>query len=256
MTDYRYVTLDPTGNLTTLVLDPVPPEERPEVTASLLPSCEQVGYLVPPLSSGSAARLEMMGGEFCANATMATACWIAGESGIRPEETRRLKLEVTGAKEPLTCTVRLLTDGYEGTVEMPAACEFFSFTADGYDLRGIRLDGIAHLVFPGSLPCEEAERILRQSVSELPDDAVGLLQWDGRFMRPLVYVRTTGSCVWETGCGSGSTAIGLLRARETDGQVTETEVLQPGGTLLVRVQRNGTVTLTGKVRLSQSERDG
>ena len=53
MKPVRYVTLDPTGNTTCLVLDPVTEAERPRVTAALMDRCEQVGYLPPPLSPGA-----------------------------------------------------------------------------------------------------------------------------------------------------------------------------------------------------------
>ena len=53
MKSFRYVRLDPTGNLTCLVLDPVEKAEEPGITARL------------------------MGGEFCGNAAMASACYLA-----------------------------------------------------------------------------------------------------------------------------------------------------------------------------------
>ena len=45
MSNYRYVKLDPTGNITCLVLDPASPEEEKAITRELLKQCEQVAYL-------------------------------------------------------------------------------------------------------------------------------------------------------------------------------------------------------------------
>ena len=42
MRAYRYVTLDPTGNITCLVLDPAGAEEKARLTRRLLQECEQV----------------------------------------------------------------------------------------------------------------------------------------------------------------------------------------------------------------------
>ena len=53
MKPVRYVLMNPTGNLTALVISPVQPRERPAVTAALLPRCEQVGYLGVPKTAGS-----------------------------------------------------------------------------------------------------------------------------------------------------------------------------------------------------------
>ena len=63
MKTYRYVTLDPTGNITCLVLDAVTAEDKPRVTAALMERCEQVGYLEKPRTEEARARLTMMGGE-------------------------------------------------------------------------------------------------------------------------------------------------------------------------------------------------
>ena len=48
MKSYRYVLLDPTGNLTALVLDPADPEDERQLTSELLKQSEQVAYLEPP----------------------------------------------------------------------------------------------------------------------------------------------------------------------------------------------------------------
>ena len=56
MKTYRYVTLDPTGNLTCLVLDPADPADEAALTRKLLEQCEQVAYLVPPVTSAEKVR--------------------------------------------------------------------------------------------------------------------------------------------------------------------------------------------------------
>ena len=86
MKSYRYVTLDPTGNLTCLVLDPVDPAEEAEVTRQLLGECEQVAYLVPPEKPEAVAGIRLMGGEFCGNAAMAAAAWLARDGMAQGEE--------------------------------------------------------------------------------------------------------------------------------------------------------------------------
>ena len=69
---------DPAGNITLLVLTPVSPALRPAAARELLRrhGAEQAGFLVPPRLGGD-CRLEMMGGEFCGNAAMASACYLA-----------------------------------------------------------------------------------------------------------------------------------------------------------------------------------
>ena len=69
-------------------------------------------------------------------------------------------------------------------------------------------------------------------------------------MKPLVLVREAGTLVWETACGSGSTAVGAWRARRA-GRDLETEVRQPGGTLRVRTAGEK-IYLTGRVTIGET----
>ena len=245
----RYVRLDPTGNLTCLVLDPVEDSERPGITAELMGQCEQVGYLTAPVNPESRAGLQMMGGEFCGNASMATAAWLAREAG---ETEASVPLEVSGAEGIVTCYVRRTEDGsWTGTLEMPAVTGIFPVSLEGKPCTAVRMPGITHLIFEGTPEKEEAERLIRTAAEMLPDPAVGLLSWEeeqGR-MTPLVYVRESGTLVWETACGSGSTAVGAWRARRSGGEMT-TEVLQPGGMLRIHISGNRSF-LTGTVRLGE-----
>jgi diaminopimelate epimerase len=248
--EIRYVLLDPTGNLTCLVLDPAEAREREAVTAALMDRCEQVGYLMPATSGEARARLQMMGGEFCGNASMATAAWLAREAG---ENEAEMRLEVSGVPAPVGCRVRREEDGsWSGTVEMPPVGEIGPFRTGGRELTAARMPGMTHLICEENLGRDEAEALLRSAAEEIPDPAVGLLQWDEekRTMTPLVLVREAGTLVWETACGSGSTAVGAWRARRA-GRDLETEVRQPGGTLRVRTAGEK-IYLTGKVIIGET----
>ncbi len=258
MKRYRYVVLDPTGNLTCLVLDRVAEGERPEVTGRLLDRCEQVGYLTAPRGEGR-ARLEMMGGEFCGNASMAAAAYLARQGGAA-EETE-VPLEVSGAEGEVRCTVRPRPDGlWEGRVAMPPIREIRPADLPGCRAALVRMEGIAHLIpEDASMGGPEAEALLRRAASRLSEEAVGLLLWDGerRFMRPLVLVKKSDTLVWETGCGSGSTALGAYLALCRGEGVTRTPIRQPGGTITAEAEiRNGRAVrtaITGLVRLGEEE---
>ena len=259
MSRYRYVTLDPTGNLTCLVLDSVPAEERPAVTGRLMDRCEQVGYLEKPRQKGQRAALCMMGGEFCGNAAMACAAYLAQTAGAKAETV--VPLSVSGAKGTVRCVVRPGPDGlWEGTAAMPPVLETGRTEIGGMPAALVRMEGIAHLILEDREPeKEEADRLLRMAAARLPDPCVGLLAWDGRtdFMRPLVYVRESGTMVWETGCGSGSTAVGVWLALKKGEGITETAVAQPGGVIRVQAEvrdgRTKVALITGTVRIGKEE---
>lgn len=259
MNSIRYVTLDPTGNLTCLVLDPVPEENRAAVTAALMSRCEQVGYLQETNAPRAKARLQMMGGEFCGNASMATAAWLAREDGAAGETV--VPLEVSGIGEVLDCRVRPLPDGcWEGTVAMPPVLAVREETVQGRKAALVRLEGIVHLILENQ-PMEkaEAEAFLRCFAGTVQEPAAGLLLWDSerRFMKPLVLVKESGTLVWETGCGSGTTAVGAwLALRRADG-VTRSAISQPGGTILAEAEAADgqirSVRITGRVRIGKTE---
>ena len=72
-----YLVADPSGNTTILVLTPVPKEEHSALAAKLLAlpgiEAEQVGYVTR--EAGKPLRVDMMGGEFCGNASRSAAAW-------------------------------------------------------------------------------------------------------------------------------------------------------------------------------------
>ena len=259
MKTYRYVTLDPTGNLTCLVLDPVEKPDEAEVTRTLLARCEQVAYLAPPEKPEAAAGIRLMGGEFCGNAAMAAAAWLVrneAEQG-RP---KTFLLEVSGTAEPVRCTVLKTSDGFEGTVEMPGVPEIGTETIGGVPFTAVRMEGILHLICDDrTFEKSEAESLRRQIADRLPDEAIGLIQWDRgkRYMLPLVFVRGSGSLVWEHGCGSGSAAVGAAETLRCGGRETETCVAQPGGVIRVNTAAGDgkilSVSITGQVRLGTEE---
>ena len=255
MKTYRYVKLDPTGNITCLVLEPAPAEDEEQLTRELLKQCEQVAYLESAAVPGAVAAIRLMGGEFCGNAAMAAAAWLVRDE-LKDGEELSFLLQVSGAAEPVPCRIRRTSDAYEGTAEMPPVREIRKETFEGTAFTLVRTDGIAHLIYEGNtLDREAAEGLLKRMAASLPDDAVGLLQWNRQTqqMQPLVYVRGSGSLVWETGCGSGSAAAGILEAIRRGDGIHRIPVKQPGGVIRVTaVTEKGTllsVSITGQVRI-------
>ena len=260
MREYRYVILDPTGNLTALVTDPAEPEDEKSLTRELLKQSEQVAYLETASMPGAVAAIRLMGGEFCGNAAMAAAAWLVRDE-LKPGQEISLLLEVSGAAEPVLCTVKAAETGYEGTVQMPAIAGIRAETLCGIPFTVVRMEGITHLICEGiRLEKEEAESLLLWIAEQMQEEAVGLLQWDREMqeMRPLVFVRGSESMVWENGCGSGSAAIGALEAFRSGQEKLTTPVRQPGGTIRVTTEtENGavrSVSITGRIRFGNINR--
>lgn len=260
--ELRYTVIDPTKNITLLVTDPVPRDVQPRVAAELLrreAEAEQVGF-AEGLAAGK-PRLQMMGGEFCGNATMSMAAWLS--RGLPVGADRAMTLPVSGAPEPVACHITRLEDCFIGTVSMPLPdrIENLSLPVSGVNetFPVVFLPGICHVIAPAELFAPaRAEEVLRAWSDLLPGEAMGLLLLDESqtAFTPLVYVKPTDSCVWERGCGSGSAAIGAWLT-QVRGQGQCVSLRQPGGVIQVVTQTEGlhltALTITGVVHIGASK---
>ncbi len=262
--ELRYTVIDPTKNITLLVTTPVPRDVQPRVAAELLRrerDAEQVGF-AEGLAAGN-PRLQMMGGEFCGNATMSMAAWLHRDLPIG--ESRALTLPVSGVSEPVSCRVIHLDGCFIGTVSMPLPerMETLSLPVCGVrqSLPVVFLPGICHVIVPADMiGRDRAEDTLRAWGDLLPGEAMGLLLLDESqtAFTPLVYVKPTDSCVWERGCGSGSAAIGawLTSVRGMDQCMS---LRQPGGVIQVVTRTEDgahltALTITGTVCLGKTQK--
>ena len=256
----HYVTLDPTGNITCLVTRRDARADEREITRMLMDRCEQVAYLEPPVSAGARARVRLMGGEFCGNAAMASACYLARRDGVDAKVEAVYTIDMSGCAQALDCRVRDCGDHWSGTVPMPPVREISRIELDSRAFTVVRFEGIAHIIMPDSPPGDDAaEALLKRAAQLLPEAAVGLIQWNEAemYMRPLVMVKDAQTMVWETGCGSGSAAVGAYRAYMSASGEVRTRVRQPGGVIEVYAKCDSQfprdITITGDVRIGAEE---
>ena len=249
----KYYKIDPTGNITLIVSTPVPRERQRDTAVELLsrdPEAEQVGFLEFPENSDCVLRLQMMGGEFCGNASISCAALIAEKRGI---ERDSLRLEISGAEAPLSIEVeRRGEHSYSGTVAMPLPKSIDAVRLGEYMLPVVSFSGISHIISEGALTREEAEANIRRWCGELKAEALGIMLLQNGQLSPLVYVASTDTAVWENSCASGSTAAAAyLAVRE--GRSGSCGFAQTGGTLTVgAVLSDGRLTeltLTGSARI-------
>ena len=253
---YGFIKFSPTQNMTVLVTTPVPRCEQSAVAEKLIDYAnvfaEQAGFREEPTLPGARARLQMMGGEFCGNATMSLAACVAREDGLPVGEACEVPVEVSGAPDVCRCQVlRTGETAFSCRVSMPLPTSLES--VDGMTL--VHMPGIAHFIVPHG--CEdraEAERSIRVLADRTPEDAVGLVFFRAETgqIEPLVYVRGTDSCVWERGCGSGSAAVGAMLAWKNRAAV-KIHLKQPGGMIETEAAwANGALTeltIRGQARI-------
>ena len=236
----EYIKTDPTSNITVLVRTPVERAKQPEAAEKIMAAdrqCEQVGFIE---ESESGPRLQMMGGEFCGNASRSAAAWaLACDGGTQGV----YDVSCSGCDTVLPAKVAQKGDGlYEAFIEMPYPEDVSGVLVDAGDVpaRFFRVDlpGITHFVhFVPDLEGIDKEKywhILADYVDGEDFPAYGLILCDTKeqTMIPAVYVRDTDTLYWENSCGSGSAAVAAALACTTHKNVA-CYMKQPGGTLAI-----------------------
>lgn len=235
--------------MTILVKTSVPRARQSRVGACLMSdesvNAEQAGFIERAFLPGARARLQMAGGEFCGNAAMSLAAYFAREDGI---STGEILLEVSGAAGLVSCRVRLSGGAYLCALAMPLPVILDRVGAWPI----VRLPGIAHAIVEGA--DVDAPALVRKIADETGEDAAGVILFSREKMeiRPLVYVPSAGTLVWERGCGSGTAAVGAYLSMEKGGEIA-CKLRQSGGTIGVRaVWRDGVIPfleIEGRVRI-------
>ena len=241
--EIQFAKINPTQNMTIIVLSPTERAQQPGLAEKLMAyesvNAEQAGFLEAATLPGARARLQMMGGEFCGNATMSLAAYFAHCDGLQQGETRVYPLEISGADEILRCDICKKANAFAASVSMPLPEKIESVTLpDGRVYPAVFFPGIVHLIISGDQMDEKsAETVIAGWCDVLDADALGILLVNDDYseIKPIVYVRATGSSVWERGCGSGSAAIGAYLAAK-EGKNLSVSISQPGGIITADAQ--------------------
>ena len=238
--DLSYILADPSGNTTAFVLSPVDPGQYGPVARSVMEalSAEQVAFVHD-------GRMDMMGGEFCGNASRSFALWQALHTGdgrtLLPfsgesEQT----VQVSGSPQPLKVTVRGTNDRLCAAIGMPLPRRVLPLEQSPLGrCTLVEYPGISHILLEDYAPQDtdvaNAKTLLAQRSAE--SGCFGLLYLSGNRMRPLVYVRDTDTLIWESSCASGTCAVAAALALRQK-QTLSLELFQPGGSLSAKATVN------------------
>ena len=243
----QYKTFDPTGNRTMIVTTPVDREDHSKAAGGIMDhdrSIEQVAFI----EEGN--RLQMMGGEFCGNASLSYAAMLAEQEG---KDAAEYSLDVSGAEEKVSVSVEKKDDGYFGKVSMPLPLECKVKNFGRYKLPLIKFNGISHTIVTERIPQALAQMLIREWASKARAEAFGILMCSADYteMTPIVFVKSTDTVVIESSCASGTAAVGAYLALERKEPV-KLEIRQPGGVLSVEAAVEGdkvsSLVLGGQVK--------
>lgn len=242
-----YTKIDPAGNITVIVDSFVPREQQSRVASELMKrdvTVEQVGFLEKPDDPCCAVRLQMMGGEFCGNATRAYAMYIARQRGGLSE----VRLRVSGCDHVVTAAVDLARGAARAEMPLPRAVR--AAEVEGHAGTLVDLAGIAHLVIEGVAPSEDFFRAAEPLFSAIEGlDAYGVIFLDrtSHRMTPLVKVVDTGTLVWEGSCGSGTIACAVVESTGLADGHFEQNYFQPAGVVRASVERRGGAVVSAAI---------
>lgn len=263
----NFVKVNPVENMTIFIMDQIPRKDHKSLSNKIMDynnlHGEQVGF-IERAASEDMLRLQMMGGEFCGNATRSLAALMVHNDypQIKKEKEKYLvDLEVSGMEESIRCEVEKL-DGnkYLSKIEMapPISIEEVSIDFEGEDLEFTRVnfEGIIHFIVDKDKIDDKNKfyRRIKDSLEDSDYEAFGIMYYDFKddFMEPLVYVRSTDSLFWERSCASGTCAYGAYLSHKNKGNI-HVDIDQPGGSLNVDVEyKDGKIEkiyLDGKVEI-------
>ncbi|MBT2292746.1 diaminopimelate epimerase [Paenibacillus albidus] len=236
-----FVKFNPTQNMTILVFTKHPAEEYIPIASKIMSYnnvyAEQVGFIEPAGHHSADAALRMAGGEFCGNACMALAAFLAAEKGAT-----EVVLEVSGTDQLVRCQVKPNGDDYLCQINMPLPKQIeqktIHFEGNDLDVVIVRYEDSIHLV----IEVDHFDRKVREQAQLLAkllgvtagSQLIGVLLYKSSTeeLVPLIYVPHLDSMIWERGCGSGTASLGAYRAWQIKGEF-EAPIRQPGGTIHV-----------------------
>ncbi|UUZ84723.1 hypothetical protein LJK88_14440 [Paenibacillus sp. P26] len=241
-----FVKFNPTQNMTILVKTEHPTEKYAHIASKMMSYdsvyAEQVGFIEEAVRQEAAAHLQMAGGEFCGNACMALAAFVASEQGIHHNERMKIVLEASGTDQLVTCQVKKINEQYFCQMEMPVPKKIekktVHYDGDDLDMAVVRYDDFFHIV----MEVDEFDKPVRERAQGLAKllgatsgtNLIGILLFkpDSNELAPLIYVPPLDSIIWERGRGSGTASLGAYLSWNNKGNVAA-PIKRPGGTIHV-----------------------
>ena len=200
---YNIVVANPANNITVFVLDYVEKEDYKDIAKNILENtdfnAEQVGFVKEPIMGGD-VRLEMMGGEFCGNASRSIGMLFARQNNI---ESGNVLVEITGSDRPLNTKVDFENETSEIDMPIPKGIESINVSGLG-KFPIVLIDGINHIIAESVDATDENFEKFKKAVYENYDiEAFGVMFFDKEknYITPAVYVKDTDTTFFESSCG-------------------------------------------------------
>lgn len=228
----EFVKINPVENMTVLVKTKIDREKYPQISKSLMEYgnifCEQVGFI-------EGKHLQMMGGEFCGNASRGFAAYLAFHDSEFQKE-KQYEICCSGVSKKLSVWVRQGEKQHQflAKIAMPenlSMQEEIIWDGRGLSIFRVDFEGITHFILEKK-PEKEIVNLFEKYMEKENYEAFGLMFFEKEKARMTPYVQVKGiSGVWERSCASGTTALGYYLREKY--QMKKAKIQEPGGTLEV-----------------------
>ncbi|OIU68605.1 diaminopimelate epimerase [Rossellomorea aquimaris] len=238
-----FIKFNPTENMTVLVKSMHNKEDHARIAEKLMSydcvHAEQVGFIKLSEQEGMVSSLRMAGGEFCGNACMSLAAYIASVNGLPEGKGINVAMEASGTGELVRCRVKREVDRYHCKLSMPLPSAIGKNQRDDFahfSMAMIQYEEAVHIVIEvdeiNSGVRVQAEEMARIIGSGYEGKLVGVLVYipHTEELAPLIYVPEIGSMIWERGCGSGTASLAAYLAWKKR-EIISALVKQPGGVM-------------------------
>ena len=247
----NFVKVNPVENMTIFVLDQFSRIEQAEIAKKLMDYNsiygEQVGF-IERSKKNDIVRLQMMGGEFCGNASRSLAALLVDRAysqiEVEDEGVYKVLLEASGMEDLIECRVRRteVYNEYYSEIKMPKPLSIDEkniYLGDSL-IKSIKVEfeGIIHFIVD-SKEVEDKDKLyieIKKYMDEGEYEAFGIMyyDYDENFLNPLVYVKPIDSLFWERSCASGTCAL-TAALTYLESKDSHLDIRQPGGVLTTSI---------------------
>lgn len=230
MKKLNFIKVNPAGNITILIDGLNTNEEDIMSISEILMKetnlhAEQVGFIKDN-------HLQMMGGEFCGNASRAFASLLAFRDKDFKEQ-KKYCINCSGATEELDVDVRkgIEKNKFLAKIKMPKFLNIQEIKFDNEILILVEFSGIHHFIYEGKTDKEKVINFVKNYLQDKDYSALGLMFFNQEKMEmlPYVYVRGFSEGVWENSCASGTTALGFYLRKYK--KIEKAKIIQANGWL-------------------------
>lgn len=230
MKKLNFIKTNPAGNITILIDKFDINQENTMTISELLMKetslyAEQVGFI-------KENHLQMMGGEFCGNASRAFASLLAFRDKDFKDQ-KKYSISCSGVRETLNVDVRRGSEEnkFLAKIKMPKYLNMKEIKFENEVLILVEFSGIHHFIYEGKEEKKKVVDFARNYLEDKEYSALGLMFFDKEKMEmlPYVYVKGFSEGVWENSCASGTTALGFYLKKYRE--IKKAKIVQANGWL-------------------------